>query len=136
MSAQAELHPIKPKRDPFRHVRPAVKGATLLLHGFLLASQSDLQRYPPQAPETTYKRTLKLGQFWIVKPPRPRGRDIVGAIGNKRPYAVWVQGPTTGTGKKQVKRMKQIGWPDLTTVGKRQWRVYKPMIIRVFKKAR
>jgi len=127
--------PILPKRDPFKNIERGLVEATVLLGSFLYAAQNELQNYPPQR-SGRYRRTGELGRRWKVEVPKRRGLDIVGRIGNNKPYAVWVEGPTKGSGKKQRALFKRLGWPSVTDVGKRQWRVYRPRIRQAMRKRR
>ena len=71
---------------------------------YLLAQ---LQRYPPQPPNSTYKRTGTLGRGWVMEG-RRGGMQVV--IGNATPYAPKVQG-ISGT---QSSFFAERGWigPD------------------------
>lgn len=131
MTFRPTFEPITPKRDPFKNFSKNVARATAHLATFLLASQAELQRYPPQSSSSTYQRSGKLGQAWTTKPPRPKGRDIEGFVGNKRSYAIHVQGPPQGPpGKRQVRWAKRRGWPSVTSVSKKQWKKFGPKVSR------
>ncbi len=60
----------------------------------LLSLIPDLARYPPQRPNSTYRRTGTLGREWTVSHPlfTLGGNSFQGSIGNNTPYAGYVEG--------------------------------------------
>lgn len=53
--------------------------------------------YPPEPPNSTYRRTGTLGRLWTAAQPewRPLPSGFEGSIGNATPYAMWVEGDDT-----------------------------------------
>lgn len=110
-----QLNPIFPKFDPFKKVDAVKVVATMRTMGS--TAQNRLGNYPPQAPNVDYRRTGTLGRRWTMRGPSTRGKDLIVEVGNKTTYAVWVQGPTKGSGRKQRKLFRQRGWRGVTEVG-------------------
>lgn len=122
--------PIIPKRDPFAEAKKNAERVVLLLTAFLFEAKGRLKNYP-RAVSSSYVRTGELGKKWTVSPPQQRGRSITGRVGNVQPYAIWVQGPTKGPGKKQRRLFQRRGWLSITQVRKELWdQNYKRRILR------
>ena len=49
-----------------------------------------LALYPPELPNSTYKRTTVLGKGWTKEVERA-GNTVTGTVGNRVKYAPWVQ---------------------------------------------
>lgn len=65
---------------------------------------ADIAPYPPQAvPLEVYRRTGTLGRLWTSKVKTSRA-GAVGTLGNKTPYAIYVQGD------KQRDFHERAGW--------------------------
>lgn len=60
----------------------------------LLLLVSDLKRYPPELPGSSYVRTLTLGRTWSAATPEWKtvSRGFEGSVGNSTPYGPFVQG--------------------------------------------
>lgn len=118
------IRPRKP--DPFSRI--SVRKATAALYLMLLDAQARLQVYPPARTSYRRKGAAGLGGSWNVQPPHPEGADIVGRVGSKKSYAVWVEGPTRGSGRKQRALFRRYGWTSVTTVARDVQRIHRGSI--------
>ena len=118
-----------PRRSPFPEPARVISkvGATLLLFGH--DGQGKLSNYPPS--RSSYRRTGNLGRKWTVSGPKVGANSIKVTIGNNADYAIWVQGPTEGPGRKQVSWAERYGWLSVTAVRKKVWPRYRLLIIKI-----
>jgi hypothetical protein len=56
----------------------------------VLSLEAQMKEYPPQRQNTTYRRQYILGKAWTKKV-ETTASNIIGKVGNKTPYAPWVQ---------------------------------------------
>ena len=127
---------IRPRRDPFKRAASgqAIAAASAEIDRFLYVGQALLQTYPPKR-GGGYRRTGNLGRRWNVRRTRRIGRDLIGRLGNNAAYAIWVQGPTKGAGKRQRKAFKRLGWTSVTDV-MRQWPTWRRAAIKALRRTR
>ena len=55
--------------------------------------EAEAKIYPPPPPASSYARTGTLGRQWLGRVEN-RSTSLLGIVGNRTPYAPWVQSPT------------------------------------------
>lgn len=90
--------------------------------GFAGAMIRRMADYPPQRSRSGYVRTGTLGRNWRMRGPRRTATSIVVEAANATEYAVYVEGPKTGTtGRRQTRVMRNLGWPNITDQAQQEW---------------
>lgn len=84
-------------------------------------------RVPTKGPRKGGKRTGALGRGWRMTKTGPGFSEV----SNKVKYTVWVEGPQSGPGKKQLDGMRVRGWPAIDDEVLREWRIHRPLIIKL-----
>lgn len=82
--------------------------------------------YPPA--RTSYRRTGRLGEGWLLDGPKQEGIGLVVKAGNKVGHAGFVEGFRRRR-PRQRKLFRGYGWPSVEDIGKDVWKKRKGAII-------
>jgi hypothetical protein len=119
-----KVRSVKVQKIP-RRAATAIARTTIALRLYTLDAQAEISNYPEQ--ETSYIRTGILGQKWTASPPKLRGSDLVGRVGNNISYAGRVQGSD------QEEQFKKRGWPNIVDTNTKVWNRHRPLLVAAIK---
>ena len=119
-----KIRPVKIQKIPQRAAKAVVR-TTVALRLYTLDAQAEISNYPEQ--DTSYERTGILGTKWTAQPPKLRGPDLVGRVGNNLSYAGRVQGSD------QEEQFKKRGWPNIEDTNTKVWNKHRPLLVAAIK---